>query len=465
MKITFLGASENVTGSRFLLESGNQRILIDCGMFQERDFRERNWEGFPINPAHIQSVLLTHAHIDHCGYLPKLIKEGFKGGIYCTAPTADITKVSLLDSAKLQEADAEFKRWRHKKEGRKGKYPEVPLYTVDDAKMVFNHFHKISYEQKIKVAEDIQATFYAAGHILGAAMIELEVKEDNAVKRIVFSGDIGRWDRPILNDPHIFDRADYVVMEATYGDRLHDGGDDCLHKLKEVIVSTKERGGNIVIPTFAIGRTQELLYDLNCLLKEDQIPHLLTFVDSPMAIGITEIFEQYPEYFDEEAQELMVRYKDLFDFPLLKMTATSQESKGINHIRGTAIIMAGSGMCTGGRIKHHLVNNISRPESTILFVGYQALGTLGRTILERPTEVRILGQVRPVKARIAKINGFSAHADRDELIRWVAGIKQAPQKVFIVHSEKNVAAQFASLLREKLGSEIVVPKYKDEVVI
>lgn len=465
MKITFLGASENVTGSRFLLESGNERILIDCGLFQERSLRERNWEKFPSNPAQIKAVLLTHAHIDHSGYLPKFVKEGFSGKIYCTSPTADITKVSLLDSARLQEADAEHKGRRHKKEGRQGKYPEVPLYTVDDAKGVFGHFRKVAYLQKMKITKNIQATFYEAGHILGAAMIELEVKEESSVKKIIFSGDIGRWGRPILNNPHLFEEADYVVMEATYGDRLHDNDDCCLNKFKDVIVAAKERGGNIVIPTFAIGRTQELLYDLNLLLKSDKIPHLLTFVDSPMAIEITEIFKQYPQYFDEEAKELLARYHELFNFPLLKLTSATEESKAINHIKGTAIILAGSGMCTGGRIKYHLVNNISRPESTILFVGYQALGTLGRTILERPKEVRIFGQMHQVKARIEKINGFSAHADRDELLKWVKSFNKNLKKIFIVHSEKNVAAHFASFLREKIPAEVAVAKFKEEITL
>ena len=465
MNITFLGAAESVTGSRFLVETGKERVLIDCGLFQERELRDRNWEKFSGNPAQISALLLTHAHIDHCGYLPKLVKERFKGKIYCTSPTADIARVSLLDSAKLQEADAEFKKRRHKREGRQGKYPEVPLYTVDDARKVFELFRKIKYGQKIQVTKNIQATYYEAGHILGAAMIALDAREGNAVRRIIFSGDIGRRNRPILHDPHIFDRADYVVMEATYGDRLHDDEDCCINQLKDVILSVKKMGGNVVIPTFAIERTQELLYDLNRLLQEDQIPHLLTFVDSPMAIEVTKIFKQHPEFFDKEAQKLLVRYKELFDFPLLKFTPTSQESKAINHIKGTSIIMAGSGMCTGGRIKHHLANNISNPASTILFVGYQAQGTLGRVILEKPGTVRIFGQEYAVKARIEKINGFSGHADRDELLQWVTGIAQKPKKVFIVHSEKNVAAQFAQLLRERMQVEVAVPKYKEEVAV
>jgi len=462
MKIKFLGATKNVTGSRFLVETDNERILIDCGLFQEREYQCRNWEKFPVNPAQIHAILLTHAHIDHCGYLPRIVKEGFRGKIYCTSPTAEIAKVSLLDSAKLQASDAQFKKKRHKQEGRKGRYPEVPLYTTDDAKNVFNHFRKIRYQQEIKITGNVSATYYDAGHILGAAMIKLDVAEKNKTQTIIFSGDLGRWDRPILNDPHLFEQADYVVMEATYGNRLHDNEDYCLDKLKEVILSTKKRGGNVVIPSFAIGRTQELIYDLNRLLNEDQIPHFLTFVDSPMAIDITEIFKTHSEYFDEEAQELLVKYQELFDFPMLKMTATTAESKGINHIKGSAIIMAGSGMCTGGRIKHHLANNISRPESTILFVGYQAQGTLGRIILERPEEVRILGQTHVVRAKIEKINGFSAHADRDELMKWLTHIHQKPKQIFVVHAEDNVAEEFAATVKNQYSSDVVVPEYLQE---
>jgi len=465
MKLTFLGAAQNVTGSRFLVESEKSKILIDCGLFQERELRSRNWEKFPVNPAQITSVLLTHAHIDHCGYLPKLVKEGFRGKIYCTSPTADITQISLLDSANLQEADASYKRLRHKKEGRKGPYPEAPLYTQEDAKNIFPYFRKIQYKQSFKAAKNIHAAFYTAGHILGAAMIELEVEENGVSKKIVFSGDIGRWHRPILNDPHIFKTADYVIMEATYGDRLHEEEKACLEKFQEIIHETYRRGGNIVIPTFAIERTQEILYDLNQLLKEDKIPHLLTFVDSPMAKKVTEIFEQYPDYLDQEARETLKRYNELFNFPLLKFTSTMNESKAINHIKGTAIIMAGSGMCTGGRVKHHLASNISRPQSTILFVGYQATGTLGRTILERPREVRIFGQTYPVRANIERINGFSAHADKGELLKWVKGIKKKPKEIFIVHSEKEVALDFASLVSQTVDTKVTAPEYKHSVEI
>ncbi len=462
MKIKFLGAAENVTGSRFLVESDKSRILIDCGLYQEREFRSRNWEDFPVRPSEIDNVILTHAHLDHCGYLPKLVREGFKGKIFCTPPTAGIVQISLMDSAKIQEEDAEFKKRRHKRAGRKGAHPEIPLYTTKDAKNVFSRFEKVSYQQEIQISPGIKATLYDAGHILGSAMVELKINENGKEKNLIFSGDIGRWDRPILRNPTIFEKADFVFMESTYGNRLHEEKEPSLKKLQRIIVETKEAGGNIIIPTFAIERAQELLYDINKLLREDKIPHLLVFVNSPMAINVTEVFKEYPDYFDKEARALLKEGDCLFDFPLLKMTRTTAESKARNYIKGTSIIMAGSGMCTGGRIKYHLVNNIVRPESTILFVGYQAKGTLGREILERPKNVRILGQTYPVRARIEKINGISAHADKDELLRWVSGFQKQPEKIFIVHGEKEVSADFASTLRNKLKSEVIVPKYLQE---
>ena len=465
MKIKFLGAAENVTGSRFLLETDKSRILIDCGLYQEREFRSRNWEDFPVKPSSIDNVILTHAHLDHCGYLPKFVREGFNGKIFCTPPTAGITQISLLDSAKIQEEDAAFKKRRHHRERRKGTHPEIPLYTSEDAKKALSHFEQISYRQEIQVSPGIKATLYDAGHILGSAMVELKIEDEGKEKTLIFSGDIGRWDRPILHNPTLFEKADFVFMESTYGNRLHEEKEPSLKKLQRIIVETKEAGGNIVIPTFAIERAQELLYDINKLLLENKIPHLLVFVNSPMAINVTEIFKKYPEYFDAEAKALLKEGDTLFDFPLLKMTRTTAESKAINHIKGTSIIMAGSGMCTGGRIKHHLVNNIVRPESTILFVGYQAKGTLGREILERPKEVRILGQTYPVRARIEKINGISAHADKNELLRWVSGFQKPPQKIFIVHGEKEVAAEFAATLRNKVQSEIIVPKYLQECLL
>ena len=463
MKIIFLGATKNVTGSKFIVETAASRVMIDCGLFQEREFRARNWDAFPLPEASIQAVLLTHAHIDHCGYLPRLSTGGFKGKIICSGPTADIAKISLIDSAHLQEADAAYKKKRHQKEGRRGPYPEAPLYTLKDVEDVFPLFYPVDYLAAVEVTPEITAVFYDAGHILGSAMIELRVNEPgHPEKRIVFSGDIGRWGRPIIGDPHLFEKADYVVMEATYGDREHEGGEDAVDRLAEIINSTKKAGGNIVIPTFAIGRAQELLYDLNGLIQQGRIPELPMYMDSPMAINITKVFRKFADYYDEEASARLRRQKVLFDIPTLQFTPSVQESKAINHLKGSAVIMSSSGMCTGGRIKHHLVHNISRPESTILFVGYQAKGTLGRIILEKPREVRILGHAHPVKARIEKISGFSAHAGRSDLLRWGTHFTPQPLKIFVVHSEAESARHFADILRQNIASEVFVPDYLDE---
>lgn len=465
IKLSFLGAAQNVTGSRYLLESDRVRVLVDCGLYQERALRARNWDPFPVPPDTLDAVLLTHAHLDHCGLLPKLIREGFRGRIYCTAATSEIAQIVLLDSAKLQEEDAEFKQRRHKREGRRGAYPEIPLYTVDDAKSAFPLFSPLSYEEPVQIGDGIEATFHDAGHILGSSMIRLKVSQNGEERTLLFSGDVGRWDQPILRDPTIFDEADYVLVESTYGDRLHRDTEDIDDTLSDVINATREAGGNIVIPSFAIERSQEILYRLNELLLEDRIPHLMVFVNSPMAISVTEVFEHHPELFDEEMMDLIRGRTSPFDFPGLKMTRTVEESKAIHHIRGTVVIIAGSGMCTGGRIKHHLAHNISRRESTILFVGYQAVGTLGRQIVDGAKEARILGQMHPVRAKVAQIHGFSAHADRDELFRWLSGLQSPPKHLFVTHGEAKAASHFADFLRERTGWGISVPSYRDEVVL
>lgn len=462
-KLKFLGAAQNVTGSRYLVEANGKRLLIDCGLYQEREFRSRNWEPFPVPPDSIDAVLLTHAHLDHCGYLPKLVKEGFNGEIICTDATADIAKMVLLDSAHIQVEDAKYKAKRHKKEGRKGPYPEVPLYNTEDAEATLPYFAPIELEKPIHLGDGIEAIFHEAGHILGSSNIELRIKQNGVVRKILFSGDIGRWDTPILEDPTLFKEADYILMESTYGNRLHDDRSGIENLLADIINETDRRGGNIVIPSFAVERSQEVIYYLNNLVMANKIPHLLIFLDSPMAIKVTKIFNEHPELFDEEMQQLVQADDSPFNLPRLKMTSSVQESKAINHVRGTVIIIAGSGMCTGGRIKHHLATNISRPESTILFVGYQAKGTLGRRIVEGDPEVRILGRYFPVKARVEQMHGFSAHADKNELMRWLSGLEKPPKHLFVTHGESEVANEFAQMIREKKGWQVSVPSYQDEV--
>ena len=465
IKLSFFGAAQNVTGSQYLIETNKVRLLVDCGLYQERELKGRNWSPFFIPPKSLDAVLLTHAHLDHNGLLPRLVREGFNHPIYCTAATAEITQIMLLDSGKLQEEDAEFKKLRHEREGRRGTYPEIPLYTRDDAEAVFPLFSSIRYGETVKIGEGIEATFYDAGHVLGSSMVKLKIGQSGEERTILFSGDIGRWNKPILHDPTLFDEADYVIVESTYGDRLLESSEDAANQLAEVINSTVKRGGNIVIPSFALERSQEILYYLNTFLLEGRIPHLMVFVDSPMAVSITEVFQNHPELFDVEMNQLLRQRKSPFDFPGLDLVRTVDESKAINHIVGSSIIIAGSGMCTGGRIKYHLVNNISREESAILFVGYQAVGTLGRNIIDGAKEVRILGQYCPVRARIVQLNGFSAHADRSQLAGWLSSLRKPPRRVFVTHGESNASQHLASLVGSGSGWETMVPSYKDQVFL
>ncbi len=465
INLSFLGAAQNVTGSKYLLEINNVRMLVDCGLYQEREFQKRNWDAFPVQPGTIDAVLLTHAHIDHCGLLPKLVREGFTGKIYCTTATAEITEIMLLDSAKLQQEDAEFKKKRHQREGRRGPFPEIPLYTVDDAERVFPLFSGINYESTLTIGDGVEVSFHEAGHVLGSSMIKVVVREGNERRIIIFSGDVGSRNKPILRDRTVFEEADYIIVESTYGDRLHEKPEDIGNNLAEIINSTHKLGGNIVIPSFALERAQEILYYLNELQYEHRIPPLTVFVDSPMTNSITEVFKRHPELYDKEMTELIRQHKSPFDFPSLKMVRTVEESKEINNMEGTNMIIAGSGMCTGGRIKHHLVANVSRRESTIIFAGYQAVGTLGRHILDGAKEVRILGQEHHIQARVAQIHGFSAHADRDGLLRWLSGFKKAPRRLFVTHGESDIARYFGKFVNEKTNWETSVPGYLDEATL
>lgn len=465
IKLNFLGAAGNVTGSRHLLEVNGVRVLVDCGLYQEREFQDRNWDEFPVPPSSIDAVLLTHAHLDHCGLLPKLVKEGFKGPIYCTGATAEIAKIVIKDCGHIMEEDAAYKKKRHKREGRIPSRPVRPLYTSLDAEAVSPLFSAVKYEEVVKINGCVEVSFHDAGHILGASMIKLKAHYDGQTRTVLFSGDIGRDGKPILCDPTVFDEADYVLIESTYGDRVHESIDNVKEKIAEAVNATKEAGGNIVVPSFSIERSQEVMYYLHELRREKKIPHIMAFLDSPMAIRVTQVFKDHPEMFDNEMKELLRNHESPFDFDGLKMTRSTKESKAINQIRGTVMIIAGSGMCTGGRVKHHLVNNIGRPESTILFVGYQAAGTLGRRIVDGEEEVRILGQTHKVRARVVRVHGFSAHADRNELLEWLSALKKAPKRIFIVHGEKNAAESFAEFVKEKTGWDATVPAYRDEVLI
>ncbi|MEI8121435.1 MAG: MBL fold metallo-hydrolase [bacterium] len=461
-KLTFLGAAGSVTGSRYLLEINGSRFLIDCGLVQERIFADRNWKPFPVPPSSIDAVLLTHAHIDHCGYLPKLVKDGFRGAVYGTLPTAEIAKTVLMDSAKLQAEDAAFKKKRHERENRLSPNPVEPLFSVNDAEQCCSHFTPVQYHQPLVLNNGVSATFSDAGHILGSASIHISAGN----RSILFSGDIGRWNRPILEDPEYCEPADYVVMESTYGDRVHEETNLIENELCAVVNDTVKRGGNLIIPTFAIERAQEVLYYFNTLVRSKRIPGMMVFVDSPMAVTVTAIFEKYMSELDADMRRLVRDNQSPFHFPGLKMIQTVDESKAINSIKGTVAIMAGAGMCTGGRIKHHLANNISRPESTVLFVGYQSQGTLGRLIQDGVTPIRLFGQSLPVRANVVNIPGFSAHADRIELLKWLSRIgSTAPRNVFVTHGEPGPARHFTETLKREKGYSASTPQYGDESLL
>ncbi|MFH1572194.1 MAG: MBL fold metallo-hydrolase, partial [Gemmatimonadota bacterium] len=355
MRLQFLGANHQVTGSRYLLEAGGLKLLVDCGLFQERKYAERNWEKSPVPPGDIDFLLLTHSHVDHVGLVPRLVKEGFDQPIICTRASAEIARIVLLDSGRLQEEDAEFKKRRHQREGRRGKYPEVPLYTEADAQRALPYFRGVPYGEEVSLNEAVSVRFVEAGHILGSASLVVTARENGEARTVVFSGDLGQWDKALVRDPNPPTQADYVVMESTYGDSLHTDHGDPEDLLCQVINDAVERGGNIVIPTFAIERAQELMFHLQRLLVADRIPHLLIFVDSPMAVNVTDVFVDHLECLDAETHDMLRAHQNPFSFAGLKLVRTVAESKAINRIKGSCLIMAGSGMCTGGRIKHHLV--------------------------------------------------------------------------------------------------------------
>jgi metallo-beta-lactamase family protein len=466
-KITFLGAARNVTGSCYLLETDAARVLVDCGLYQERKYQNRNWRPFSFSPETLDAVFLTHAHLDHSGLLPKLVREGYKGKIYCTQATSEIAQIILLDSAHLQEEDAAYKAKRHEREGRRGPYPELPLYTTKDAEAVESHFAAIKYGSCVNVKDDVEGCFYEAGHVLGSATVALNITQNGKKHRILFSGDIGEPDRPIINDPNIFYEADYVVIESTYGNRTHADhkNTDIQVQLRDCINETVKAGGNIVVPSFALERSQEVLYHLNELFIRNEIPPITVFLDSPMAIRITEVFKRHTDLFDREMMQRISQGNSPFRFDDLKLVQTTEESKAINYIKGSNIIIAGSGMVTGGRIKHHLVNNITRAENTILFTGYQAEGTPGRQLLDGVRKIRLLGETYPVRARVVRIDGFSAHADRDGLLAWLSGIRVPPRRVFVTHGEGKAATSIAQFLNEQTGWNISVPEYGAKVSI
>lgn len=454
-KITFHGATGTVTGSKYLLEICDKKFLIDCGLFQglKKD-RLKNWEPFPIPPSEIDAVILTHAHIDHCGYLPRLTKEGFTGPIYCTKVTHAFCELLLRDSAHLQEEDA---RWANKKGFSKHK-PALPLYTTPDAEKCLQQFTSRHYGERIQLADGLRLKFRDAGHILGSAFANIKLTRGDEVRKILFSGDIGGPNRPILNDPDQVYEVDYLVVESTYGDRLHgDKQSNRENELAEVINKNVERGGILIIPAFAVGRTQELLFHIRELETSGAIPALPVYIDSPMAINATEITAKMQGGYDMEARMLMLDGQDILQTQNLHIAKSVEESKALHNVKGPAIIMSASGMLAGGRILHHLKHRLPKAENTLLFVGYQAEGTRGRALQGGKTEIKIHGQMVPVKAHIETISSFSAHADYREILAWMMGFNRPPKKTFVVHGEPEASQAMQKKIQEQLGWSAVIP--------
>lgn len=446
MRIGFVGADHEVTGSCHYLEACGKHILIDCGMEQGKDVYVN--QDIPVPDNQIDFVLLTHAHIDHSGRLPLLFKNGFKGEIVSTFSTNDLCNIMLRDSAHIQEFEAE---WRNRKAKRSGAEEYVPLYTMDDALGAISLFHPCGYEQKIELCPGIQVRFRDVGHLLGSASIEIWIEEEGVSKKIVFSGDVGNPNRPLIKDPQYTDTADYVVMESTYGNRLHNAPPDHVSELADVIKHTLGRGGNLVIPSFAVGRTQELLYFIREIRERNLVDmDFPVYVDSPLAIEATSIFNKnFRACFDDEAMALINAGINPIRFKNLHLAVSSDESKAINFDAQPKVIISASGMCEAGRIKHHLKHNLWRPECTILFVGFQAAGTLGRSILEGAEYVKLFGETIEIKAEIRKLEGISGHADKEGLLKWVKAFTPAPQMVFVVHGEGDTCEEFTRCLNEE----------------
>ena len=456
MKITFIGATHEVTGSCYYLEAAGKKFLVDCGMEQGPDYYEN--QDIPVKGSDLDFVLLTHAHMDHSGNLPAIYAKGFQGPIYATQATCYLCDIMLRDSAHIQMFEAE---WRNRKGRRQGKPEFVPAYTMEDAMGVIQNFVPCPYEKTIKPAEGISVRFVDAGHLLGSASIEITIQEDGKEKKIVFSGDIGNLNQPLIKDPVYLHDADYVVMESTYGDRSHGERPDYVAMLTEVIQHTFDRGGSVVIPSFAVGRTQEMLYFIRQIKEEGRVhghDNFKVYVDSPLANEATTIFNEHIyDCFDEEAMALVKKGINPLMFPGLKTSITSDDSKAINFDEDCKVIISASGMCDAGRIKHHLKHNLWNPNNTILFVGYQAIGTLGRALIEGATEVKLFGETVSVGAEIRQMPGISGHADVNGLLTWIRAFKEKPEKVFVTHGDDEVTEIFARRLQEELGLDSMAP--------
>lgn len=467
MQIQFLGAAGVVTGSNILITTNKYKILLDCGMFQGSEQLEKlNFENFAYNPEDIDFLILSHAHIDHSGRIPKLVKEGFKGRIVTTKATQDLCNIMLIDSAHIQESDV---KWENKKRERSGKEPILPLYTEDDAKISLKYFESYLYDQRIELSEDIFVRFKDAGHILGSSIVELWIKEKDDFTKIVYSGDLGMPGRPIIKDPEFIDEVDYLIVESTYGNRVHDDIKQSSKQLVDIINKTVLRGGTVIIPSFAVGRTQELIYELNEYYEHDknveEFMKIPVYIDSPMAVLATDAFQANSYFFDEETKKLILNGDNPFSFTNLKYVRSQEESMKLNQYNFPKVIISSSGMCTAGRIRHHLKHNLWKAYNSVIFVGYQAEGTLGRIILDGAKKVKILGEEIGIEAEIYDLEGFSGHADKNVLTKWIKEFKVKPKKVFVVHGEKESSETFAGIIQNEIKLPVIIPKLGDEYEI
>jgi len=469
MKISFLGAAKLVTGSNYLIETKNCKFVMECGLFQgNKSIGRLNYQPFAYNPGDIDFMLLSHAHIDHSGRIPKLVKDGFKGKIYCTKATEDLCSIMLPDSGYIQEMET---KWDNRKRKRSGRKLREPLYTVEEAKKSIKHFRPVLYDQTIKINEEITVRFVDAGHILGSAIIELWIKEDGKEIKLVFSGDLGRRNRPILRDLSRIQKADYIIVESTYGNKKNHPSENDAGELISIINNTVKKGGNVVIPSFAVERAQDIIYELNKYYDESiksvdkdflQVP---VYIDSPLTVSATEIFERNPDCFDEKTLELIKTGDNPLDFRNLIFTRNVEESKQINKTPESKVIISASGMCSAGRIKHHLKHNLWRNESSIVFVGYQAEGTLGRRIKEGEKSVKLFGEEIQVNAKIYTLDGFSGHADKEGIMWWLEGFENKPKKIFIVHGEEEASREISKKIEEELNIVTYIPELGDTLIV
>lgn len=458
VRVKFLGGAESVTGSKYLLEIDDFKLLIDCGLFQGlKELRLRNWDSFPVDPGSIDAIIITHAHIDHSGYLPLLVKEGFSGPVYCTSATASLLEILLKDAAKLQEEEAEFA----KKKGYSKHNPPKPLFTVKDAEQALTLLKSVEYKNSVSINPTIQATFSDAGHILGSSIVSLDIFGPIQKKTIVFSGDLGRYDQPLLYDPASIKKADVLFVESTYGDRLNKE-ESPANKLAEIVNQAFEQQGCLLIPSFAVGRTQLLLYYFHHLLEKKLIPDCKIYIDSPMAINATYLHKKHRK--DHKLSVGKNEHASIFDDSHFQYYKSQESSTNLNNIDKGAIIISASGMCTGGRILHHLFHRLPRTNDTLLFVGYQAIGSRGRKILEGDETSRIFGLEVPVKCHIRHLDGLSAHADQAELMRWVSQINPPPKYTFVVHGEPESSTTFAKKINSSLAwPNVLVPQYLESI--